>query len=172
TFFNYRAVIRYEGATFKDITEHELPNLLRNPEDIRIWIRDMNLFARDRFKAGGDYVGALPTFEQALNGNTVVLGAHLFGEDDVDFKRVHNTELSNLDIYYREPYTDEYFKAANSYAFKNDYISGLPTFTDEGPGFMGILLFKSPFSHVAEVPEHFIYDFPLTFNGFDRGFLR
>ncbi|MGM0924684.1 MAG: hypothetical protein ACQEWW_26450 [Bacillota bacterium] len=171
TFFNYRAVIRFEGAIYKDLTEHELPNLLRNPEDIRLWIKDMNLFARDRFKAGGDYIGALPTFEQALKGNTVVLGVYFFGENEVDFKRVHTSELANLGIYYREPYTDEYFKAANLYAYKNGYISGLPTFTEVGD-FFGVLLFKPTFAHVAEVPEHFIFNFLFTFEGFNHDFLK
>ncbi|MHA4168898.1 hypothetical protein [Bacillus cereus] len=170
--FNYHTITKFSAVEHKDIPEFELPNLLNDPENVKLWIKDMNIFSRDRFKAGGDYIGAVPTFEEGKNGNTTVLGGYFFKSYEADFKRVDVEEIRNLGIPYSVE-VEEQFRAAHLYAVKNGYISGVPTFTEEDPVrvIAGILLFKNHFAHVTEVPEHFIRNYPFAFEGFNDTFL-
>lgn len=161
-YYNYLTVVKLKdhARDYKDIPAP--PQLMKNPEHIPLWLRELNLYARDRHLAGGDYVGALPTFEQAKPGDHIVIGINFLHREAADFQSIYINELIEAGINYNVfgSYREQ-FKAIHEFAVHKGYESGLPIYTEADPreprergNLVQILLFKKGYVEVEEIPEH------------------
>ncbi|MDV6364584.1 hypothetical protein [Bacillus cereus] len=136
-------------------TAIELQNV--DPENVRASIRMANLYARDNtnFNLEDLYRGGFPTFEKWMDGGREVRELAFVKREAADFERIHISTLESLG-YNRNILSDTeaQFRALHHYATEHNYISGMPTFTEEGE-FIGVLLFKQGFANIEEIP--FIY---------------
>ncbi|MGG0253188.1 hypothetical protein ABEY61_19970 [Bacillus toyonensis] len=133
-------------------TANELNNV--NPESVRESIKIANLYATDsrNFNLEDKYSGGFPNFEKWIENGQEVRGINFIHKEAADFKRVNISDL--IDLGYNNSIlndTEGQFIALHHYATENNYITGMPTFTEEGI-YIGALLFKQGFATVEEIP--------------------
>ncbi|MEB9897190.1 hypothetical protein P4K96_27625 [Bacillus cereus] len=159
-FFPVHACIQLDprAGERRNVSKYELPNLLRFPLNIDVWLRDANNLAFEKQKHGDPIVGALPTFEQGLRNGVEHLAITFIREEADDFRKVHPDELKALGIHTHVQIPHERFKAINKYVFRylDGYYSGFPTFTDND-GLIHFIAIKHGFADDDHVPDSLVH---------------
>ncbi|MFD5264425.1 hypothetical protein ACFWJC_27385 [Bacillus wiedmannii] len=153
TFFQKWLICNLENSIDQSTrTANELNNV--NPENVRESIKVANLYATDsrNFNLEVKYSGGFPNFEKWIDNGQEVRGINFIHKEAADFERIKVSDLVNLG--YNNSIssdTEGQFVALHHYATENNYITGMPTFTEEGP-YIGALLFKQGSATVEEIP--------------------
>ena len=132
-------LLKKDKAEFRDISATELGN----PQTSEDRFRAVNLYA-----SKNGFSGAFPTFYEAKYGSGKVCGTWLLKKDAAEFRDISATELGN-------PQTSEdRFRAANLYAFKNGFSGAFPTFNEANYGngkVYGVWLIKKDAAEFRDV---------------------
>lgn len=119
--------------------------------------RQISCEEASRINASMDYVGhtmgnqgfagGVPNFHQAKRGDgELVYGTIIFKREAVDYKDVLKSEFGDIDR--RD--VGAMMRAASSYATKQGYAAGIPTF-HIGPNVYGIILFKPGTAETVDI---------------------
>ncbi|HDR6633218.1 TPA: hypothetical protein QCV53_001476 [Bacillus cereus] len=93
------------------------------------------------------FAGGVPNFHQARRGDgELVYGTIIFKREAVDYKDVLKSEFGDIDR--RD--VGAMMRAASSYAAKQGYAAGIPTF-HIGPNIYGIILFKPGTAETVDI---------------------
>ncbi|MZE26871.1 hypothetical protein GRA94_00925, partial [Bacillus anthracis] len=93
------------------------------------------------------FAGGVPNFHQAKRGDgELVYGTIIFKREAVDYKDVLKSEFGDIDR--RD--VGAMMRAASSYATKQGYAAGIPTF-HIGPNVYGIILFKPGTAETVDI---------------------
>ncbi|MGF9944619.1 hypothetical protein ABEX44_15350 [Priestia megaterium] len=93
------------------------------------------------------FAGGTPNFHQARRADgELVHGTVMFKRDAVDARDANKSDFGNIDL--RD--VGAMMRAADSYAGKNGYAAGIPTF-HRGPNVYGVVLFKTGTAEVKDV---------------------
>ncbi|MGW9531195.1 hypothetical protein ACWHAM_26525 [Paenibacillus terrae] len=160
-YFQSWLIIRLDNAvTIGTLTANELDNV--NPEDVAASIRTTNLYATDERNTNLEHIysGAFPTFEKWIDDGNEVRGISFILKETADYQRIHPSELAEFG--YRFGDIESQFVAIHNYASHNDFVTGLPTFTEDEQNYVGALLFKQGFAQTQEIP--FLYFVIQKFN--------
>lgn len=130
-------------------------------------IRSVNIYARNH-----GFVGGFPNFEQGYEGEpgeeNIVYGSYLLKKEAAEFRIVPRATLQNAwspnanleDV-------EDRFRAVDSYATQNGFLSGFPTFIDyidQPPAqYLGIVLIKKSLKVVKDLEP---YVPPCSYSGF------
>lgn len=132
------------ATVFQDIPAAELGN----PDGAEARFRAMH-----RWADGHGYVSAVPTFQQAAPGGTVVFGAYLLRPGSAIVRDIPASELGN------PTNMEERFRAINRWASNHGYAAGYPNFeqADYGQGtvYGAVLVLPGSADHI-DIPAFLV----------------
>ncbi|NOL36782.1 hypothetical protein [Bacillus safensis] len=160
-YFDYWKICKFNGGLEStSVSATALNNV--DPENVRESVKEVNLYAKKRSEK---YIGGFPTFEKWMRDEGGEhRGINYVLRDSAEYERIYIEEFAEIG-YKREILydTELQYKAVHDYAVNKGYVTGMPTFTEEGD-FIGVLLFKGGVE-IEEMPFLF---FNIQENNYDH----